>query len=134
MGIPVVVYPLFIGSSELPEEMHDRRNHFRCKPNDRILHKSCVCKGACGRFRCDIKRILIDVLIKDIVDVSNEYLRADNRYDEHQHTDSCKDGNENLCDDGQNFQSGFHSILPPSKLLKYPEAILPSYFTNIIYG
>lgn len=117
MGIPIVVYPLFIGSSELPEEMHDRCNHFRCKQNDRVFHELRIRKGACGRFRCDLDCILIDVLIKDIVDMSDEHFCADNRYDEHQHTDSCKDGNENLCDDRQNFQSGFHDYVPPSNNL-----------------
>ena len=61
---------------------------------------------------------------------------ADGSYgDGHNHTDDCHDSDDDFDDNGQDFQSGFHKLLPPSNtFLKYPEAILPSYFTNIIYG
>lgn len=117
MGIPIVVYPLFIGSSELPEEMHHRCKDFRCDLNDRVVHDAIVDDGfaiSFGHYLDSIFFIFVhQIFVDDIIDVAEEGFCSDNRYGGQHHADNGHDNGDGLENDGHDFHSGFH-IAPPS--------------------
>ena len=144
MGIPNVVYPLFIGPFVALQISYERSNSInatRDSVNEFAIVESRVSQCPADRLRGEllilslvigIKRV--PIFVNNVVDVVDINLSNHEHEDAHDRTNDGHDNNNGLDNDGQNVEHGFHNDTSKYLFLKYPEAFLPSYFTNMIYG